>query len=311
MRRKRSFIHEFFIRLVKEKPMGTIGGAIVFILLLCGAFANILAPEGINDIHPQNMLAAPSIHNLMGTDNLGRDVFSRIIYGARTSMTVGISGSALGACIAIMIGLTAGFFGGKIDLVIQRLVDGIMCFPWLVLVLTVMSILGQGILQVILVLAIVAGVRDSRVVRSAVLGIKGNTYIEASKAVGCSNIRIMIRHILPNIAASIIVLFTINMGYMILAESTISYLGFGIPPPTPSWGGMLSSAGTRHMLQAPWLAFWPGFVLAIAVYGINMLGDAVRDLVDPRLRGGLGRYSRPRIHGKSPPKKERVPERTI
>jgi peptide/nickel transport system permease protein len=291
-------MREFFVRLVKEKPMGTVGGVIVLVLLLSGIFANILATEGINDIHPQDMLAAPSIHHPLGTDSLGRDMLSRIIYGARTSLIVGLSGSALGACIAVAIGLMSGFFGGAVDIITQRIVDGIMCFPWLVIVLTVMSVLGQGILQVILVLAIIAGVRDSRVIRSSVLGVKGNTYIEAVKAVGCSDIRIMTRHILPNIAAQIIVLFTVNMGYMILAESTISYLGFGIPPPTPSWGGMLSGAGTRHMIRAPWLAFWPGFALAIAVYGINMLGDAVRDIIDPRLRGGLGRYGRPLTQGK-------------
>jgi peptide/nickel transport system permease protein len=285
------FLVDVFIRLVKEKPLGTLGGAIVLILFLTAVFADVLAPYGYQDMVLADRLVPSSPQHLLGTDNLGRDMLSRIIYGARISMYVGLGGSALEIIVAMLIGLISGFFTGKTDLIIQRFVDAWMSFPPLFIYLTVMAILGPGLIQVILVLGISSGIRSSRVVRSAVIAINGNVYVEAARAIGAKNSRIVIRHILPNVMAPIIIIFTLAMGRMILSEATLSFLGFGIPPPVPSWGGMLSGRGRTYMLQAPWMALWPGLALAIVVYGINMLGDAVRDLLDPRLRGGLGRYS--------------------
>lgn len=289
VRKNYPFIVDLLIRLIKQKPLGTVGGVIVLVLLLTGIFAGWFAPFGYNDIYVGGVLEGPSANHFMGTDNIGRDLFSRIIYGARISMFVGLGASAIGAILATVIGLISGYLGGKTDMVIQRLVDAWMCFPPLFILLTVMAIIGPGLVQVIVVLGILYGIGSSRIVRSAVIGIKNNIYVEAARAIGCPTPVTLVRHILPNIMAPIIILFTITMGAAILAEASISFLGFGIPPPTPSWGGMLSE--TRFMLRAWWLVIWPGVALSIVVYGINMLGDALRDLLDPRLRGGLGRYS--------------------
>ncbi|MFC1918407.1 ABC transporter permease [Chloroflexota bacterium] len=277
-------------RLLKEKPLGVVGGVIVLALFLVGAFADAVAPYGMNQIDLGARLAPPSALHLMGTDNLGRDLLTRIVFGARISMFVGLGATALTTLLSTLIGTISGFMGGKIDLVTQRFVDAFMCFPSMFLYLTIMAVLGPGLGQVIVVLGVIEGIRQSRVVRSAVIGIKGSVYVEAARAIGASQPRILYKHILPNIMAPIIIIFTVFMAQMIVREATLSFLGFGIPPPMPSWGGMLSEAGRRFMLIAPWIAVWPGIVLAVVVYGINMLGDALRDLLDPRLRGGLGRY---------------------
>lgn len=290
-RKRHSFFVDLAIRLVKEKPLGLIGALIVLVLFLTGIFAHWLAPYGYNEIYVTPRLAAPSASHPLGGDNIGRDLFSRVIYGARISMFVGLGATALGVTISTIIGVISGFLGGKTDIIIQRFVDAWMCFPALFLILSVMAIVGPGMWQVILVLGVLNGISSSRIVRGAVITIKNNVYVEAAKATGCSTPKILVQHILPNIMAPIIILFTIGMGAAILAEASISFLGFGIPPPTPSWGGMLSEGGTRYMLLAPWMAIWPGLALSVVVYGVNMLGDALRDLLDPRLRGGLGRYS--------------------
>ena len=299
--RRHSLLVDLVIRLVKEKPLATIGGVIVLAMFITGIFADLawlglpevgLAPYGINEPNLLASLKPPSTQYILGTDLIGRDLFSRMIHGARVSMIVGLAGSGLCVLVAMIIGLVSGFFGGKFDIVVQRIVDAVMCFPPLFLYLTVMAMLGRGLLQVILVLGVSRGIRNSRVVRSAVIGIKENVYVEAATAIGAPNRRILFQHILPNIMAPIIIIFTISMGGMILSEATLSFLGFGIPPPIPSWGGMLSGQARTYMLMAPWLAVWPGLALSIAVYGINMLGDGVRDILDPRLRGGLGRYGR-------------------
>jgi peptide/nickel transport system permease protein len=279
------------VRLVREKPLGTVGAAIVLLLLLAGIFANWLAPYGYNQIWVGDKLAPPSAANWLGTDNVGRDLLSRIIYGARISMFVGLGVSTITIVLNAIIGLVSGFLGGKTDLIIQRFVDAWMCFPGLILVLTVMAVVGSGLVQVIVVLGVLYGIGGSRTVRSAVIGIKENVYVEAARAVGCPTGRILLKHILPNVIAPLIIIFSTVMGAAIIAEASISFLGYGIPPPIPSWGGMLSGTGRRYMVQAPWLALWPGLALSIVVYGANMFGDALRDLLDPRLRGGLGRYS--------------------
>ena len=299
---KRHFLLvDLVIRLVKEKPLGTIGGVIVLIMFFTGIFADLgwlglpdvgLAPERYDEVHPADFLSPPSAQYILGTDILGRDMLSRIIYGARISMIVGLAGASLAVLVATIIGTLSGFIGGKFDMVVQRFVDAMMCFPSLFLYLTIMTLLGRGLLQVIMVIGVIRGIRNSRVVRSAVISIKENVYVEAATAIGAPTRRILTRHIVPNIMAPIIIIFTITMGSMILDEAYISFLGFGIPPPIPSWGAMLSGQGRQYMIFAPWLAVWPGLALSIVIYGINMLGDGVRDILDPRLRGGLGRYGR-------------------
>jgi peptide/nickel transport system permease protein len=303
-KKRRSFLTDLFFRLLKEKPLGTLGLVIIVILVLTAIFADLgwlglpnvrLAPYAYGEISLTERLQGPSSTHPLGTDNLGGDILSRIIYGSRVSMAVGLGASLIGVAIAVTIGIFSGFFGGWIDIVAQRFVDAFMCFPGLVLILTIMSIMGTGMIQVIVVLGVMQGITSSRVVRSSVLSIKENIYVQAGTAIGSRNGSILSRHILPNIMAPIIILFTINIGAAIISEATISFLGLGIPPPTPSWGGMLQGSGRTYMLQAPWMALWPGVALAVVVYGINMLGDALRDLYDPRLRGGLGRYGRGNI----------------
>ena len=292
LRKSRGMLSDMFVRLVREKPLGLAGAVIVLVLFLTGIFANFLAPYGYNDFTLSLRLSPPNSTYLLGGDNLGRDLLSRIIYGARISMIVGLSGAALHVVVGSLVGAVSGFYGGKYDTVVQRFVDSLQCFPSLVLYLTVMAVIGQGLLPVIFVLGISSGFYGSRTMRSAVIGIKENVYVEAARAVGSPTRRTLLRHILPNIMPVLIIEFTLSVGRMIISEAMLSFLGFGIPPPTPSWGGMLSGGGRQFMLQAPWMALWPGLALAIAVYGVNMLGDAVRDLWDPRLRGGLGRYGR-------------------
>lgn len=290
-RKRRNAWADFFIRLIKEKPLGTVGLMIVIVLFFAGIFSEWLAPYGYNEIILADRLDGPSAKHLLGCDNLGRDLLSRIIYGARISMIVALAGSALSTGVSLLVGAISGFIGGKYDMIVQRFVDAWMCFPGLVLYLIVMSILGAGLLQVVLVLGISMGLGGaSRVGRSAVIMIKENVYFEAARAIGVPTWTILIRHVLPNILPIVIVGFSTGLGGYILAEASLSFLGFGIPPPMPSWGGMLSGTGRQYMLQAPWMALWPGLALAVVVYGVNMLGDAVRDLFDPRLRGGLGRY---------------------
>jgi peptide/nickel transport system permease protein len=280
----------FFKRLIKEKPLGAVGAVITLILLLTGIFADFLAPYGMNDAYVGDELSPSSAQFWFGTDNLGRDIFSRVIYGARISVIVGLSGSIISTTISLVIGVLSGYLGGKVDLIVQRGVDIWMSLPSLVLLMIIVAIVGPGLWPIIIILGLIYGIPGSRIIRGAVIGIKENVYVLASKAIGCSTPRILARHILPNIMVTAIVLFSVRVPAVILTEASLSFLGFGIPPPTPSWGGMISGAGRQYMFQAPWMVVWPGLALAIVVYGVNMFGDAIRDLVDPRLRGGVGRY---------------------
>ena len=279
----------FLVRLWREKPLGTICSIIVLLLLLIVIFADVLAPFKYMEIHLRDRMQGSSVQYLLGTDHLGRDLLSRLIHGARLSLVVGLAATTLNVVVAVLIGGTTGFLGGKLDLIMQRFVDAWMSFPGLLLLLTIMSLLGRGMLQIILVLGISGGIPASRVMRSAVIGVKENAYFQAAAAIGCSNWQTLIRHVLPNIAAPAIIIFTVNIGGVIIAEASLSFLGFGLPPDVPSWGGMLSREGRQYMEMAPRLALWPGLCLTIVVYSLNMFGDAVRDLLDPRLRGGGGR----------------------
>jgi len=287
-RKRHNTLADFLIRLVREKPLGALGGVIVLILLFCGIFADTLAPYDPADINLLDRLAPASSKYLLGTDHLGRDLLSRVIAGARVSVIIGLSATSIGVVVAMVLGVVSGFFGGRIDIIMQRFVDAWMAFPGLLILVTVMSLVGQGMLQIIFVLGILLGINSSRVVRSAVIGVKENMYVTAAKAVGSSNIRTLIRHITPNIMAPIIIVYSTSIGGVILSEAGLSFLGFGLPPDIASWGGMLSGEGRQFMEVRPAMAFWPGFCLSIVVYGVNMLGDALRDLLDPRLRGGVG-----------------------
>ena len=287
--RRRGWLADFFIRLWQEKPLGTACGILILILIFVAIFAEWLAPYPYREIHLADILQAPSAQYLLGTDHLGRDLFSRLLYGAQISLTVGLAATALNVIVAVLIGGTSGFLGGKVDLAVQRFVDAWMAFPGLLLLLTIMSIVGPGLLQIIVVLGIAGGVGGSRVIRSAVIGVKENAYFQAAEAIGSLKWRILVRHVLPNIMAPIIIIFSINIGSVIITEASLSFLGFGLPVKVPSWGGMLSREGRQYMEQAPRLALWPGLCLTIVVYSLNMFGDAVRDLLDPRLRGGGGR----------------------
>lgn len=297
-RRRRSMLVDLLVRLVREKPLGTFGAVIVILLLFTGIFADLIAPYHYNDTNTDHYLAPPSAEHLLGADNLGRDMLSRVIYGARISVIIGLSATSLGIIIAATIGTLSGYLGGKVDLIAQRFVDGWMCFPGLVLLIAAISLIGPGIWQVVIVLGVLGGIGSSRVVRGAVIGIKQNVYVEAAIASGCSTGYLLRRHILPNIMAPLIVMFSTSVPGVIMTEASLSFLGFGIPPPYPTWGGMLSGAGRTFMERAPWMAIWPGVALTVVVYGINMFGDALRDLLDPRLRGGLGRYSGAREKGR-------------
>jgi peptide/nickel transport system permease protein len=288
-RKSRSSALNFLKRLVKEKPLGTVGAIITLLLLLIGIFAGFIAPYGMNQ-STADLLVRPSLTHWFGTDNLGRDILSRIIYGARISLIVGLVGATISVTLSTIIGMLCGYIGGVFDLLVQRFVDAWMCIPSLILMMVIISIIGPGIWQVTIVMGLCFGISGSRIIRSATMSIKENVYLQAVRSIGCSPSRIIIRHILPNVMASIIILFSTVVPMVILVEASLSFLGYGIPPPNPSWGAMLSGSARDYMFQAPWIIIWPGLALSIVVYGVNMFGDALRDLLDPRMRGDSGRY---------------------
>ena len=280
---------DFLRRLVKEKPLSIIAGVVILLLMLVAIFADVLAPFPHDEVNIVDRMQAPSDRYLLGTDQLGRDLLSRLIFGAQISLTVGLAATTVNVVVAVLIGGISGFFGGRLDLAVQRFVDAWMAFPGLLLLLTIMSLVGRGVPQIIVVLGVTGGIGSSRVIRGAVIGVKENVYFQAAEAIGSTRSRTLIRHVLPNIAAPLIVIFSINVGAVIISEAALSFLGFGLPISVPSWGGMLSREGRQFMEIAPRLALWPGLCLTIVVYCLNMFGDAVRDLLDPRLRGGGGR----------------------
>src|SRR6059036_385950 len=273
-------------RFARRKPLGALGALIVVAMLVMAAFAERIAPYGYDDTVRGARMKPPSAAHWLGTDNLSRDMWSRVVYGARVSITVGFATIGLAIFLATVIGVSSGYFGGAYDLVIQRLVDAWLSFPYLVIILSVMAVLGPGLLNLVVALAILIAAINSRVIRGAAIAVAQSTYVEAARALGCGHARIIARHILPNVMATIIILATIGLGATILAESSLSFLGFGVPPPFPSWGAMLSGSGRTYMFRAPWMAVWPGVAISLAVFGFNMLGDALRDVLDPRLRGG-------------------------
>jgi peptide/nickel transport system permease protein len=276
-------------RLARRKPLGALGAVIVVGLILLAIFADQIAPYAYDDAIAGARMKPPSAQFWMGTDNLARDIWSRVVYGARISVTVGFATVALVIVLATMIGVTSAYVGGAFDTAVQRIVDAWMSFPALVIVLSLLAALGPGLLNLILALAILGAAGTSRVIRGATLATLQHPYVEAARALGSSHLRIVLRHVLPNVMATIIILATVALGTVILAESALSFLGFGVPPPYPSWGGMLSGSGRSFMYHAPWMALCPGAAISLAVFGFNMLGDALRDVLDPRLRGASAR----------------------
>ena len=272
-------------RFGRRQPLGAVGGLIVVAMLVMAAFAERIAPYGYDDAIRGARMRPPSLAYPLGTDNLSRDLWSRIVYGARVSITVGFLTVLLGMAGAAVIGVSSGYFGGTYDLVTQRIVDAWMSFPFFMIALSVMAVLGPGLYNVVLSIAIVVTAASSRVIRGATIAVVQNTYVEAARAMGAGHPRIIARYIIPNVMTTIIILATIGLGGVILAESALSFLGFGVPPPHPSWGSMLSGSGRTYMYRAPWMAIWPGVAISLAVFGFNMLGDALRDVLDPRLRG--------------------------
>ncbi|GHE77534.1 peptide ABC transporter permease [Camelimonas fluminis] len=276
---------KFIGRLFREKPLGAAGAVIFLVFLFCGLFADVLAPYGYNQISPINRLKPPSWQFLFGTDNLGRDVFSRCLYGAQLSVIIGFCAAGLATIVSVVIGVVSGYIGGRFDMIVQRMVDAWMSFPDLIVLIVVVSVVGPGLLPIILVLGLLLGIGGSRIIRGATISVRENMYVTATQSMGASTFRILFRHILPNVMAPVIILFTTRVGFVILAESGLSFLGLGVPPPAPTWGGMLSGSGRTYMLQGPWLALAPGLCLTFVVYATNVFGDALRDLLDPRMRG--------------------------
>jgi peptide/nickel transport system permease protein len=283
-KRRGAFVN-FTVRLFKEKPLGAAGAVIFILFLFCGVFADLLAPYGMNQISPINRLKPPSWQYPFGTDNLGRDMLSRCLYGAQLSVIIGFCAAGIATVISVVLGILTGYLGGRFDMITQRFVDAWMSFPDLIILIVVVSVVGAGMPQIIGTLGLLLGIAGSRIVRSAVVSVRENMYVHAAQSVGASTWRILWRHILPNVMPPIIVLFTTRVGTVILAESGLSFLGLGVPPPAPTWGGMLSGSGRTFMFQGPWLALAPGLCLTLVVYSTNMFGDALRDLLDPRMRG--------------------------
>ncbi len=275
----------FVRRLFRDKPLGAFGAVVFVLFLLIGTFADYIAPFGLNQISPLNRLKPPSWDHPFGTDFLGRDMLSRTIYGAQLSVIVGVSAAVLATVISVVVGVVSGYAGGRGDMVTQRFVDAWMSFPDLVILIVIVSVFGPGMPQIIVGLGLLMGIGGSRIIRSAVISVRENMYVHAAKSLGASTSRVLWRHILPNIMPPIIILFTTRVGAAILAESGLSFLGLGVPPPAPTWGGMLSGSGRTYLFQAPWLAIVPGICLTLVVYSINVFGDALRDLLDPRMRG--------------------------
>jgi peptide/nickel transport system permease protein len=269
---------------IKRKPLGAASACLILIIVLTAIFANVLAPYDPLDADPTIRLARPSAAHLFGTDDIGRDVFSRIIYGSRISLWVGLLAVGIGTAAGMIIGLACGYWEGRLDMLLQRVMDAVQAIPGLMLALAIVSVLKPNTTNAMLAIAIVIIPGNSRIVRGAVLSAKQNRYVEAAEAIGCRQPRILMTHILPNVTAPILVIASIWLGNAILIEATLSFLGVGTQPPTPSWGLMLSSTGRAFMEQAPWLAIFPCLAISLAVLAFNLFGDTLRDAWDPKLR---------------------------
>lgn len=267
----------------KHKPLGMAGGAIVVVLIFLAIAAPLVSPYDPLEVNSKTMLEPPSRTHLFGTDQAGRDVLSRVIWGARIALWVGIVSVGIGTVAGVTFGIPT-YWGGALDLAIQRVMDGMLAFPTLILAITLVAVLGPGITNAMIAIGIVMVPQMARLVRGSVLSVRESTFVEASIAIGARDRYIIWRHVLPNILAPIIVMATAGLGRAILVEASLSFLGLGTQPPTPSWGADLSGPGRAYMEDAPWLATFPGLAVSLVVLGINLYGDALRDILDPRLR---------------------------
>ena len=269
----------------RAKPLGALGALIILLMVVAAVGAPVLAPQDYKQINPREKLQGPSAEHWFGTDQLGRDMYTRIIYGARVALGVGLAGTILSVGVGALVGLVSGYFGGKLDLVLMRIVDAIQAFPGLILAMALVAVLGYGLEKAFIAISLTLLPRPARVVRGSVLAAKGMPWVEAAHTVGASHPRIIFRHILPNVVAPIIVLASLILGIAILIEASLSFLGMGVQPPTPAWGSMLSGAGAQYFETHPRLAIFPGVAISLAVFAFNLFGDALRDVLDPRLRG--------------------------
>lgn len=274
------------LRLARKRPLGAVGFVILLTLLTGALLAPVLAPYDVAESHPRARLQQPSRTYLMGTDRFGRDTFSRVLFGMRTDFGIAVLSVALGIAAGTVIGLVTGYFaGGFVDQLLQRLIDIQMTVPGLVLAITIITGVGKGYASVVVVIAFLLIPATARVLRGAALAERGRQYVEAGRAIGCTDLRLIFRHILPNIAAPLLILMSVAMGSALLISGGLSFLGYGPPPPAPTLGGLLVGDNRAVLKSAPWLSIFPGLVLALAVFSVNMLGDALRDELDPRLRG--------------------------
>ncbi|MFN8559732.1 MAG: ABC transporter permease [Dehalococcoidia bacterium] len=272
-------------RFARKQPLGAFSAALLVVIVLTAAFADVVAkyPPTRNNVGER--LSGPSANHWFGTDQFGRDVFSRVVHGGRISLAVGLGASAIAIFIATVIGLLSGYLGGSVDAVVQRFVDTAQAIPPLIMLIGIMIVLGPSVMNVIIALSVRGGLGLSRVIRGSVISVRAAPYIEAARSIGMSELRIILAHVLPNIVPTIVVLISTSIGGYIVAEASLSFLGYGVPPPAPTWGGMMSADGRLYMLVYPGILVFPTVVLALVVYSMNMFGDALRDEVDPRLRG--------------------------
>ena len=273
------------IRFAQRKPLGALGGTWLFAMILVAVFAGVISPHDPYKVYVDDVHEAPSRTFPLGTDNLGQDVLSRLFHGARISLYVGSMAVLVGVTGGFFLGVVTAYVGGPFDLVIQRLIDAMIAFPSIILAMAIMAVLGSSANNVIVALIFVLIPPSVRTVRSQVLSLKELDYTLAAKAVGCSPARVMFRHIMPNCFAIYIIMITITLGFAIIVEASLSFLGVGVPPGTPTWGSMLTSSTQQHIKTAPWVAIAPGVAISSVVFAVNWLGDALRDVLDPRLRG--------------------------
>lgn len=269
---------------VAKHPIGAVFGSVLIVLMVAAVLAYWITPYDPLQTSIETF-QSPSLTHPFGTDDIGRDQYTRVVYGARPALTIGILSVFLGVGTGSIVGLTSGYFGGKLDLIVQRFVDGIIALPGLVLILALVSVLGPSLRNALFAIAIISASHTSRVIRGAVISVKQNTYVEAARTLGATSLRMMFRHVLPNVVAPILILISSSMGSAVLLDASLSFLGLGTQPPAPSWGLMLATSGRRYMETAPYLAIIPGLFISITVLSFNMVGDTIRDVLDPRLRG--------------------------
>jgi peptide/nickel transport system permease protein len=281
---RRSFLKSV-LSFCRRQPLGAVGMALVMVMAFAGLSADWIAPYGPTANDFSSMSEAPGWAHLLGTDQFGRDILARIMFGARTALIVGFSCAVIGGFAGLVIGVGSAYFGGRFDLVLQGILDVVMAFPLIIMALAVVAIFGTGVHNVIVAITIPLIPRCARVVRSSALAIRELPYIDAARACGFGHMRIILRHMVPNVVAPFLILLTAFVGQAILAEASLSYLGLGVQEPTPAWGLMLQGGAEEYASTAPWIAIFPGLAIALTVFGISLFGDALRDALDPKLRG--------------------------